>query len=436
MGSTNYGTQTITLDYNAEAASGLINERFTNIRPTGIYKGGYLSKVSDVLVTVSTVVCEIGNGTYQVRVSTAASQNITVATTTPYVVFRWTYTGATANYMDMLAVAAGSIQANDLIVGKCVFASSTLTGFSYNTTDYRRSTPYTLDQQLRVEPTETASMTVRIRGGRFSFGSQPIFVSDQVTSIINAPASYTRYDLVCIDTAGAIQVVTGTEGAGTPPNYEGRVPLAYLKLEVSTTSITASEIKDIRTHLTPALTTDTDGTLAANSDYKLATQKAVKTYVAAQLSGTIQAMFPVGCIYTSIVGTNPATLFGFGTWTAFGAGRVLAGLTGSGNYNTPEQTGGEETHTLTSSEMPSHTHTQNSHNHVQDAHSHSVGIRWNNGGGAYIAATNNNSVGYSATETAIATNQATTATNQDTGGGGAHNNLQPYIVVYFFKRTA
>lgn len=76
---------------------------------------------------------------------------------------------------------------------------------------------------------------------------------------------------------------------------------------------------------------DTDTTLAANSDSKVATQKAVKAYVDAGGTASVTALrvlpyiFPIGAIYTATVSTNPVTLLGFGTWSAFGQGRVLIG---------------------------------------------------------------------------------------------------------------
>lgn len=179
--------------------------------------------------------------------------------------------------------------------------------------------------------------------------------------------------------------------------------------------------------------------------------------------------FPVGSVFISVVSTNPATLLGYGTWSAFGAGRVMVGLdAGQTEFDTVEETGGAKTHTLTSSEMPAHSHTQdahshtqNSHNHGQDAHNHSqnahghsiwsgqlysgfttgaTGLAPNGGGGFSAIATGNTAATNNPTtatnQAATATNQNTTATNQNTGGGAAHNNLQPYIVCYFWKRTA
>lgn len=59
---------------------------------------------------------------------------------------------------------------------------------------------------------------------------------------------------------------------------------------------------------------------------------------------TLADVYPVGCIYTTIVSTNPATVFGFGTWSAFGAGRVLVGLdSGNTAFDTVEETGGAKT---------------------------------------------------------------------------------------------
>jgi hypothetical protein len=69
---------------------------------------------------------------------------------------------------------------------------------------------------------------------------------------------------------------------------------------------------------------DTDTTLAANSDAKIPSQKAVKAYADSFIS-PINAVYPVGSIYLSTVSTNPNVLFGLGTWSAFGSGRVLIG---------------------------------------------------------------------------------------------------------------
>ena len=156
---------------------------------------------------------------------------------------------------------------------------------------------------------------------------------------------------------------------------------------------------------------------------------------------SVSAAWPIGSIFISVVSTNPATLLGVGTWVAFGAGRVLVGRDANdADFDTAEETGGEKTHVLTTSEMPSHTHVQDSHNHTQNAHSHTQTVNSATTGGlsGYTPDTSTNTgvnSGYS-TAQATATNQAATATNQNTGGGAAHNNLQPYIICYFWKRTA
>lgn len=124
----------------------------------------------------------------------------------------------------------------------------------------------------------------------------------------------------------------------------------------------------------------------------------------------ISTVYPVGCIYISTVSTNPATVFGFGTWVSFAAGRVLVGIdSGQSEFDTVEETGGSKTHTLTTDEMPAHTHT--------------ISTRNSNGYGTTV-------------QNSDAQNQSETPSTGSTGGGAAHNNLQPYIVVYMFKRTA
>jgi len=152
----------------------------------------------------------------------------------------------------------------------------------------------------------------------------------------------------------------------------------------------------------------------------------------------LKKVYPIGCIYTSTISTNPNTLFGFGTWSAFGSGRTLVGVdTGDGDFDSVEETGGAKTHTLTEGEMPEHTHIQNAHTHTQNAHNHQITVRSGvSAGNDYpqgtSSGTGSNSI--SANSAATAVNQNTTAVNQNTGGGEAHNNLQPYITVYFYKR--
>jgi len=75
------------------------------------------------------------------------------------------------------------------------------------------------------------------------------------------------------------------------------------------------------------------------------------------ITGILELTYPVGAIYISTVATNPNTLFGFGTWTTFGAGKVLVSLdTGDTDFDVASETGGAKTHTLSTAEMPSHTH--------------------------------------------------------------------------------
>lgn len=128
----------------------------------------------------------------------------------------------------------------------------------------------------------------------------------------------------------------------------------------------------------------------------------------------LNLIYPVGSIYMSATNTNPGSTLG-GTWVAWGSGKVPVGIDSTDtDFNTAEKTGGEKTHTLTVAEMPSHTHD------VKYGSSAPLGL-------------NSGSTGYKLNYENGGTQQIYATA---TGGGEAHNNLQPYIVCYMFKRTA
>ncbi len=188
-------------------------------------------------------------------------------------------------------------------------------------------------------------------------------------------------------------------------------------------------------------------------------------------AGLINVIYPVGTIYTSIIATNPGTVFGFGTWVAFGAGKVLVGIDGTqAEFDTVEETGGTKTHTLITAELASHLHTVDppsttsgnmSADHIHGFTTGTNSVTHNHGylyGGYVLSYGSGSQGGYAFEPTNTGSgNESTTHTHSgDTGGvsanhshavdiasfnsgsegsGTAHNNLQPYIVVYFFKRT-
>lgn len=139
--------------------------------------------------------------------------------------------------------------------------------------------------------------------------------------------------------------------------------------------------------------------------------------------------FPVGSIYMSVNSTNPSTYFG-GTWVEI-QGRFLLGR--SSSYAAGSQ-GGEASHKLTSSEMPSHNHSCGS----AGAHTHLLDYR----DVFRLDAEGRGVNGYGTTGSHDQTKSGTSSSGShahtigSTGGNAAHNNMPPYLAVYIWKRTA
>lgn len=183
---------------------------------------------------------------------------------------------------------------------------------------------------------------------------------------------------------------------------------------------------------TPSLPTGTTGVTQSfgNNTTALATTAFVQA--------ALQALHPVGSIYINATNsTNPGTLFGFGTWVAFGAGRVPVGFNASNPlFDTAEETGGSA-----DAIVVSHSHTATSSSTVSDpSHFHNVygqtGLGAPGGGGTI--ALNQASSGIAAftdyRTTGITVSTSTSVASS--GSSGTNANYQPYITVYMWKRTA
>jgi hypothetical protein len=209
-------------------------------------------------------------------------------------------------------------------------------------------------------------------------------------------------------------------------SFSGVLPVVNGGTGVTTSTGTGNTVLSASPTFTGTPTMPT-GTIATTQTFgNSSTALATTAFVQAAL----QALHPVGSIYTSTSATNPNTSFGFGTWVAFGAGRVLIG---DGGGYAAGSTGGSA-----NSVLISHAHTASSSSSVSDpSHVHSftavqdiTGTRYP-GGGVGLGTTSNTA----AAVTGISVSTSTTV-NSAGSGSGTNENLQPYVVVYMWNRTA
>ena len=177
-------------------------------------------------------------------------------------------------------------------------------------------------------------------------------------------------------------------------------------------------------------------------------------------SGGSNEAFPIGGVFLSVVSTNPSTLLGYGTWSQIAQGKMLVGLDSSDtDFDTAEETGGSKTHTLSESEIPSHNHSISLTSGAGTAHNHTATVSTDgshthtysgfNAGSGGVAATgsaitkedDDTSEDGSHTHTVTIGNESShthsiSGNTGNKGDGNSHSILNPYFVVYIWKRTA
>ena len=184
----------------------------------------------------------------------------------------------------------------------------------------------------------------------------------------------------------------------------------------------------------PVLPTGTTGvTQSAGTN---STALATTAFVQAALS----ALYPIGSIYTNATSsTNPATSLGFGTWTAFAAGRVMVGFdSGNSLFDTAEETGGSA-----DAITVSHTHSFSATSGAMStnaSHSHTTSNSYYTPDGAAGTFTRGGTANFTSTNGVNSTNidhtHSVSGTTGSTGSSGTNANYQPFITVYMWKRTA
>jgi hypothetical protein len=251
---------------------------------------------------------------------------------------------------------------------------------------------------------------------------------------VNGTAAFTSLSLTGNTVVGDSSSDTITVNA--TPVFNVVIPVASGGTGVTTSTGTGAVVRAVSPSLTtPALDTPSSGTLTnCTSATQTAGTNNTTLATTAFVQAALQIMFPVGCIYTTTVSTNPNTLFGFGTWVAFGAGRVLIG---NGGGFTAGATGGSADAVVVSH---NHTASSTSTSTVSDpGHQHTYTAHLNIGASGPVSLddrmplqTNNTSTATTGISVSTSTSTSITAA----GVSGTNANLQPYVVVYMWNRTA
>ena len=315
--------------------------------------------------------------------------------------------------------------------------------------------PNTVSKVWIIENSTTGSQSINISQGS---GANVTIPNGAVKVIATdgAGSGAAVYDLSLVDLSGT-QTLTN-KSIDSDNNTITNIVNADIK---SSAAIAFSKMADLT--VSRALVSDSSGDVSVSAvtsteiGYLDGVSSAIQTQIDTKttLAAALAAVYPVGSIYINATSsTNPATLLGFGTWSAFGAGRVMVGIDSSdSDFDGAQETGGAKTVTLSTSNLPSHTHTFSgttgsttpSMTATDSGHSHGITLKGNVPAVTTSPASSsasNTTTGTTATAQANVTisggahTHTFSGTTGSTGSGSAVSIVQPYITVYMWRRTA
>ena len=255
------------------------------------------------------------------------------------------------------------------------------------------------------------------------------------------PSASDWFKVTLQDSSGAVEIVavrTRTAGSGVLSNvirgYDGTTALAFVVGAVVGLRVTAVDVQAALALPGQNNAFTGNNSFTGTNDFTGATTATTQTFgnsstalaSTAFVQAALQALHPVGSIYTSTSATNPGTSFGFGTWVAFGAGRVLIG--NGGGYSAGAVGGSADAITVAHTHTASTSSSDSGHTHASAFRAQTFAVT-----GSTIQAWEG--LTYTATTTGYANITSSTTVNA-AGVSGTNANLQPYVVVYMWNRTA
>jgi len=291
-----------------------------------------------------------------------------------------------------------------------------------------------------IKNSTTGNQSIRIK----TSGGAGVTVPNGKTMAVycdgtNTAVNTDYFSTLVVDTLSVTNLTLGSGTTGTG-EYVRKTDATLTSPTITTPIVTGG------TYSSPTLT----GTpVAPTAPYSTNTTQIATT---AFVQAALQAIYPVGTVYTNAANAaNPSTFFGFGTWVEIGAGRVLIGQdTGDTSFDVLGETGGSKdavvvahTHTGSTGNAGAHNHSVNdpTHSHQQYTIGENSGIRVTDHSGQDTWEGEAYRGFYTtASATGISLNgvgdHTHTVTVNSTGSSGTNANLQPYVVVKMWQRTA